>query len=75
MNVILFDDQFAGDLLPFTFTRPAAELRVGILTIREKWERFFTKENTSFSYLTKEYLQDKFPCHSSHDSYYVNGAF
>lgn len=74
MNVILFDDQFAGDLLPFTFTRPTSELRVGILTIREKWERFFTKENTSISYLTKEYLQDKFPCHSSYDSYYVNGA-
>jgi UDP-N-acetylglucosamine diphosphorylase/glucosamine-1-phosphate N-acetyltransferase len=74
MNVILFDDQFAGDLLPFTFTRPTSELRVGILTIREKWECFFTKVDTSFSYLTKEYLQDKFPCHSSHDSYYVNGA-
>ncbi|MBO4738256.1 MAG: hypothetical protein J5606_01710, partial [Bacteroidales bacterium] len=34
MNVILFDNKHRGDLLPFTFTRPQADIRVGILTIR-----------------------------------------
>lgn len=74
MNIILFDDQYAANLLPFTFTRPVSELRIGILTIREKWERFFVKDKASFSYLTKDYLQDKFPCQSTNDNFYVNGA-
>ena len=38
MKVVLFDDESWGTLRPLTFTRPIAELRVGILTIREKWE-------------------------------------
>lgn len=74
MNIILFDDQFAGNLLPFTFTRPTSGLRVGILSIHEKWELFFDKGSNVISHLTKEYLQEKYPCVISHDSYYVNGA-
>ncbi|MGB5236727.1 MAG: putative sugar nucleotidyl transferase, partial [Flavobacteriaceae bacterium] len=38
MNYILFDGQVRDSLLPFTFTRPVADIRIGILTIREKWE-------------------------------------
>ncbi|MCB0464066.1 MAG: glucose-1-phosphate thymidylyltransferase, partial [Aequorivita sp.] len=38
MNYILFDGNVRNQLLPFTFTRPVADIRVGILTIREKWE-------------------------------------
>jgi len=74
MNIILFDDQYAANLLPFTFTRPVSELRLGILTIREKWERFFVNDKVSFSCLTKNYLQDKFACQSTNDNFYVNGA-
>ena len=74
MNIILFDDQYAANLLPFTFTRPVSELRLGILTIREKWERFFVNDKVSFSYLTKNYLQDKFACQTTNDNFYVNGA-
>jgi UDP-N-acetylglucosamine diphosphorylase/glucosamine-1-phosphate N-acetyltransferase len=74
MNIILFDDQYAANLLPFAFTRPVSELRLGILTIREKWERFFVNDKVSFSYLTKNYLQDKFACQSTNDNFYVNGA-
>ncbi len=33
-----FDGTVRNALLPFTFTRPVADIRVGILTIREKWE-------------------------------------
>jgi hypothetical protein len=38
INIILFDDESWDSLLPLTFTRPVCELRIGILTIREKWE-------------------------------------
>ena len=40
MNYILFDGPSRNNLLPLTYTRPVAEIRVGILTIREKWEAF-----------------------------------
>ena len=40
MNYILFDGTVRSALLPFTFTRPVADIRIGILTIREKWERY-----------------------------------
>ena len=46
MNYILFDDNNRANLLPFTFTRPVADIRIGILTIREKWE-LLLKEKTS----------------------------
>ena len=40
MNIILFDaPQVRENLLPLTFTRPIADFRVGITTIREKWEK------------------------------------
>ena len=39
-NLILFDDKSLIDhLKPFTYTRPIGDLRVGMLTIREKWEK------------------------------------
>ncbi|MDE0559750.1 GlmU family protein [Algoriphagus sp. NF] len=70
-NILLFDDpSIRGALLPFTFTRPIADIRVGILKISEKWEKFsgFTP-----SFLTQDYLQDLFPRQSgAHLA--VNGA-
>lgn len=58
MNYILFDGKYRNNLLPFTFTRPVADIRVGILTIREKWEKML---GVSTSTLTKLYLMEKFP--------------
>ena len=58
MNYILFDDHSWKDLLPFTYTRPVSEIRLGILTIREKWE-FFLKQK--IVYKTVDYLSEKFP--------------
>ncbi|WP_440134943.1 putative sugar nucleotidyl transferase [Chitinophaga sancti] len=55
---ILFDTPARDLLYPFTHTRPVAAIRVGILTIREKWERWL---NASASFLTLPYLQEKFP--------------
>ncbi|HTJ48168.1 MAG TPA: GlmU family protein [Cyclobacteriaceae bacterium] len=72
MNLILFDDPAIRiNLLPFTYTRPAAKIRVGILTIDEKWERWL-KVKPSFQ--TEEYLQKKYPLIATDDNLLVNGA-
>ena len=71
MNVILFDDSKSDHLLPLTFTRPVCELRVGILTIREKWEKRLSAE---VSYQTRDYLQDKYPLHQENSNLWINGA-
>jgi UDP-N-acetylglucosamine diphosphorylase/glucosamine-1-phosphate N-acetyltransferase len=70
-NIILFDPDTRDQFLPLTFTRPVGELRIGILTIREKWERLL---NGTVSYITQDYLSDKFPIHISDDNFVVNGA-
>ncbi len=57
MNYILFDDHTWENLLPLTFTRPVAGIRVGILTIEEKWNMFL-KSHCSF--FTREYLREKY---------------
>lgn len=70
-NIILFDAQeVRGNLLPMTFTRPVADLRVGILTIREKWERMLEGE---YSYLTADYLQAKFPIREHNINLFIAG--
>ncbi len=74
MNIILFDDQYTDNLLPFTYTRPVCEMRVGILTIKEKWETLLSTEDNQISYLTRDYLKEKFACNNSQDSYFINGA-
>jgi hypothetical protein len=70
-NIILFDPDTRDQFLPLTFTRPVGELRMGILTIREKWER---QLNGTVSYITQDYLSEKFPIHIADDNFVVNGA-
>jgi UDP-N-acetylglucosamine diphosphorylase/glucosamine-1-phosphate N-acetyltransferase len=70
MNIILFEDHTRSALLPFTFTRPVGEIRVGILTIREKWEKYFGKK---VSHRTKEHLQEKFSLKTADDNLLING--
>ena len=70
MNIILFDDERRIHLLPLTYTRPCADLRIGILTVREKWENYFQSKSSS---LTEPYLQNKFPLHITSDNLLVNG--
>ena len=71
MAIILFEDNAHQTLLPLTFTRPVADLRIGILTIAEKWGRHF---NTEFSFHTRDYLQGKFPINITADNLFINGA-
>lgn len=56
-TIILFDDKRREHLLPLTFTRPVADIRIGILTIKEKWEQVM---ESSCGYLTVDYLSKKF---------------
>ncbi len=71
MNYILFDGNSRTDLLPFTFTRPVAAIRIGILTIAEKWENHL---KTSVSYLTQPYLQPRFPLVTASENILINGS-
>lgn len=69
MNFILFDtEQEHGNLLPLTFTRPVAELRIGIETIRNKWERILPGD---YSYQTAPYLTAKYPTHATDDNIFI----
>ena len=71
MHCILFDGDRRSALLPFTFTRPVGDIRIGILTIREKWERYL---KASASYLTEGYLCGKFPLVSGEDNLLLHGS-
>lgn len=72
MNYILFDGEVRNALLPFTFTRPVADIRVGILTIREKWENYLGYTTTT---VTEEYLEAKFPMVEAEQNIMINSAF
>ena len=72
MNYILFDGAVRTQLLPFTFTRPVADIRIGILTIREKWEKFL---NTTTSTITEDYLSEKWPMVEMEENIIINAAF
>ncbi len=72
-NVILFDNEVRDQLLPLTYTRPVCELRVGILTIREKWEKWLG-EGYTFSYITQDYLAEKYPIDYGDENYVINGS-
>ncbi len=71
MNIILFDGPSRNHLLPFTFTRPVSEIRIGIITLREKWEK---RIEGNYSWQTEEYLQGKYPMNTGAENLYINGA-
>ncbi len=58
MNLSLFDGRAHKDLLPLTFTRPVSELRIGINTVKEKWDRLWPNEVGIY---TLSYLSEKYP--------------
>jgi UDP-N-acetylglucosamine diphosphorylase/glucosamine-1-phosphate N-acetyltransferase len=72
MNYILFDGPVRTALLPFTFTRPVADIRIGILTIREKWEKYLGYTTTT---ITEEYLMEKFPMVEMEANVLINAAY
>lgn len=72
MNYILFDGEVREALLPFTFTRPVADIRIGILTIREKWEKYLGYTTTT---VTEEYLSQKFPMVEVENNIMISSAY
>ena len=72
MNYILFDGPFRNALLPFTYTRPVADIRFGILTIREKWERYLGATTTT---ITEDYLVSKFPMVELEENTLINASY
>lgn len=71
MNIVLYDDSRRQHLLPLTYMRPEADMRIGLTTIREKWESFLKKETST---LTEAYLAKKFPLTKAEDNLMINGS-
>jgi len=71
MNYILFDGPNRNALLPFTYTRPVADIRIGILTIREKWEAYLGHTTST---VTEDYLTDKFPMVEFEENVMINAS-
>ncbi|MEP2771542.1 MAG: GlmU family protein [Fulvivirga sp.] len=72
MNIILFDDpSIRPALLPLTYTRPVAEIRIGILTITEKWKARYRDQ---VSHATVDYLQEKYPTIKADENLMINGG-
>ncbi|MDX9906449.1 MAG: GlmU family protein [Bacteroidales bacterium] len=71
MNFILFDNFRRSNLFPLTYLRPVADIRAGILTIREKWEKYLGQKTST---LTESYLRKKFPVVREEDNIMINGS-
>ncbi|MBB4077516.1 UDP-N-acetylglucosamine diphosphorylase/glucosamine-1-phosphate N-acetyltransferase [Lewinella aquimaris] len=71
MNIILFDSVVRQALLPLTYTRPVADLRIGSLTIAEKWAR---QTDGQVSFLTQDYLEKKFPHRVAERNLFIDGS-
>lgn len=70
-HIVLFDGIQRNNLLPLTATRAVADLRIGILTIREKWEKMY---QSKIDILTHVYLQPKYSYSQKEDTLFVNAS-
>ena len=77
MNIVFFDDEKRVNFLPLAYTKPIAKFRVGILTIEEKWEKYFKDEGLdySISYSTEDYLQVKYKLDEQAENWFVNSRY
>ena len=69
MNVILFDDD-RENLYPLSLTRPISDFRIGISTIKEKWEFYYS----DVSVKTDDYLSGKFPIKTKKNNLWINAS-
>ncbi len=72
MNIVLFDGEEWENFLPLTFTKPVAAVRMGILTFVERWEKITNKK---VSFLTQNYLSEKFPADFQSENLFINPSF
>lgn len=73
MQLIFSDAQYWGDFLPLTYTKPIAELRTGILTFSERWQKLLN--SNEISYITEEYLQKKYKSYEKKESLLITPNF
>lgn len=72
MNIILHDNELHLRFAPLTLTRPVGDLRVGILTNKERWEKWIPEAKISFQ--TEKYISKKFPRAEGNGEVEVNAA-
>lgn len=72
MNIILHDLSHHLTFAPLTLTRPVGNLRTGMFTNDERWQKYIPEAKISF--LTKDYLAHKFPVHKEKDNFWINAA-
>lgn len=72
MNIVLFDEQEWRNLRPLTLNKPLSELRMGILTFKERWEKLIEGR---YSHQTQNYLIEKFPLEILEENLFINPAF
>jgi len=73
MKIVLFDtEESYQNLLPLSYTRPVGAFRIGMVTIREKWEHFLPGD---YSFYPKAYLREKFPltCGEDEEALFIAG--
>lgn len=75
MNIVFVDqDPDWKNLFPLTYTKPIAKLRIGILTIQEKWERHLSY--STHGYISEQYLQESFQNPTSPDlKVFINSSY
>jgi len=71
MNTILFDSKDRNNFLPLTYTRPMADMLIGMRSFRQRWEFFL---NTTTSSLTADYLSQKYPINFADDNFFINAV-
>ncbi|WP_341664331.1 putative sugar nucleotidyl transferase [Blattabacterium cuenoti] len=71
MNFILYDGIEWKKLFPITLTRPVSEIRLGLFTIKERWEKYIGK--TAYDIITQPFLSKKYS--KKKDSYFENMLF
>ncbi|WP_185871571.1 putative sugar nucleotidyl transferase [Blattabacterium cuenoti] len=68
MNFILYDGIEWKKLFPITLTRPVSEIRLGLFTIKERWERYIGKNVHNI--ITQPFLSEKYSKKKS--SFFMN---
>ena len=71
-NFILFDDTARETLKPLTYLRPVCDIRVGIMTIREKWEHYLGQKTSTL--VGESYLAAKYPMVKAENNVLINGS-
>ncbi|NLA25160.1 MAG: glucose-1-phosphate thymidylyltransferase [Bacteroidales bacterium] len=70
-NIVLSDTGLHKNLLPLSYTRPVAEMRTGIFTNAERWEKL---SSIKPNYQTEKYLSIKHPNANSEKALVINGS-